>query len=192
MSQATPPVEIQKEFDSFQSVFGKVPRSYREVLGPYADHLPLFEGHAAMERALAAADQVEPALKILVTIKVALILGCRVCAEGGATVGDAIGIGDAKLAALAGYESTDVFSPRERLALDYATAVSAHPGVVPDALRAKLEKEFSRAELVELAAWIAMEHYRVRFRRAMLRESEEHASEADICLVPAPNAAAAR
>lgn len=179
---------VRRELDAFAAAFGEVPKSFRQVLGPYEHHPVLLEGHAAMERALAKASEVEPSLKLLVTIKVALLLGCRVCAEGGATVGGALGISDEKLAGLADHARCAAFSERERLALDWTAAVSVGPGVVPEALRARVEAELSPAARVELAAWIAMEHYRVRFRRAMLRESEEAADAASICLVPMPAA----
>jgi len=166
-------------------IYGTLPRSFLEVVGPYADHPTLGTGHVAMEVALSRAQATEPALRLLVTVKVALLLGCRVCAEGAASFGMAHGIRTEQLVALTDPGRADAFSAEETLALDYATALTLPPGLVSEPLRERLRAAFSRAQLVELAASIAMEHYRVRFRRALL-DGEDESGTASFCIVPAP------
>ncbi|HWZ46399.1 MAG TPA: hypothetical protein VNW97_23200 [Candidatus Saccharimonadales bacterium] len=56
--------------------------------------------------------------------------------------------------------------------LEFADAITATPASVSPDLRARLQKRFSTAELVELAAAIAWENYRARSNRVFGFESE--------------------
>jgi len=51
--------------------------------------------------------------------------------------------------------------------------LSKTPAGISDALFAEAKKHFSEAQLVELAATIAMENYRARLNRAFLVESQD-------------------
>jgi len=54
----------------------------------------------------------------------------------------------------------------EKLALEYADAMTQTPVEVPDALFAKLRERFTDTQLVELTATVAWENYRARFDHA--------------------------
>lgn len=68
-----------------------------------------------------------------------------------------------KLAALAEWRNSDLFTPTERLALDYAERMTITGQTVDDAFFADLRARFSEAEIVELTAGIAMENFRSKF-----------------------------
>jgi alkylhydroperoxidase family enzyme len=99
-----------------------------------------------------------------------------------AAVGGERGLSRDKIDAALGVRSLDDagFSPRERLALDYADRVSATPVDVPDDFFAGLAREFSERELVELTATIAHENYNAKFNRPLRIESNE------FCELPLP------
>lgn len=59
----------------------------------------------------------------------------------------------------------DGLSPRERLAVRLAEAVTETPGEVSDELYSELRATFSQAELVELTAALAWKNYLARFNR---------------------------
>jgi len=59
------------------------------------------------------------------------------------------------------------------VALEIAEGLSATPAAVSDALFAEAQKHFTNAQLVELAATIAMENYRARLNRMFLIESQD-------------------
>jgi alkylhydroperoxidase family enzyme len=77
------------------------------------------------------------------------------------------GITDDELAAVGDYETSELFSPTEKLVLDLATAMSATPAVVSDDLRDSLLQHLSPAQLAEVAAAIAWENHRARLNRAL-------------------------
>jgi alkylhydroperoxidase family enzyme len=63
------------------------------------------------------------------------------------------------------YDTSPAFDAVERLVLDLAVAMAKTPTDVPPDLVARLRQHFDEAELVELTAAIAWEHYRARFNR---------------------------
>ena len=63
------------------------------------------------------------------------------------------------MVALPLYESSALFSETEKLALEYADAMTQTPVEVPDALFAKLRGKFTDPQLVELTATLAWESH---------------------------------
>jgi 4-carboxymuconolactone decarboxylase len=76
-----------------------------------------------------------------------------------------------------------VFSPTEKLVLEYATLMTRTPVEVPDTLFAELHKIFNESQMVELTATIAWENYRARFDHAFGIEGEGF-SEGAFCALP--------
>ena len=72
----------------------------------------------------------------------------------------------------------------EKLALEYADAMTQTPVEVPDALFAKLRERFTDAQLVELTATVAWENYRARFDHAFGVEAEGF-TKGSYCALPA-------
>ena len=85
--------------------------------------------------------------------------------------------------ALAEFEKSDLYSDREKIALQLARALSNTPANVNDELYAQLEQQFSTEALVELSSLIAWENYRSRFNRTFNVGSDSLAS-GDVCLIP--------
>ena len=85
--------------------------------------------------------------------------------------------------ALVDFESSSEFSPVEKLALRYATALTATPTEVPDSLFAAMREHFDDRQLVELTGAIAWENYRGRFNHAFGCDAEGY-SEGAYCPLP--------
>jgi alkylhydroperoxidase family enzyme len=88
-------------------------------------------------------------------------------------VSSAAGSSDEKIAAVADWRNSEIFTLTERAALDIAEAMSLTPASVTDEMYAEAQIHFSEAQLVELGATIAMENYRARLSRMFLVESED-------------------
>ncbi len=88
-------------------------------------------------------------------------------------MGSELGIADAKLAALTAWETSDLFDPRERLALAYADRMTRTDGDVDDGFFSELRAAFDADELVELTATVAWENASSKFNRA-LRIGSQH------------------
>ncbi len=89
------------------------------------------------------------------------------------TAGSSVaGASDEKIAALASFHQSDLFSEEEKAGLDLSEAMTRTPVDVTDEQFERARKCFSEAQMVELVATIAMENYRARFNRAFGVESQ--------------------
>lgn len=70
-----------------------------------------------------------------------------------------------KIVAVMRFRDSELFTPREKAALELAEAMTLTPERVTDDLFSRLRGCFSVPEMVELAATIALENYRARFNR---------------------------
>lgn len=87
-------------------------------------------------------------------------------------MGRKAGLTEAKLRALAQFESSTEFTELEKLAIQYAVEMTRTEVEIPEELIGKLRKHLSDAQLVELTSAIAWENYRARFNHALGMESE--------------------
>jgi len=70
-----------------------------------------------------------------------------------------------KIMAVLRFRESNLFSPAEKVALEVAEAMTHTPPQVTDELLQRLQKHHSEAEIVEMAAVIALENFRSRFNR---------------------------
>lgn len=71
--------------------------------------------------------------------------------------------GEAKVHNLPHWRDSDVYTPVERLVLEYGEKMTITGEQVDEAFFGKLREQFSEAEIVELTAGIAMENFRSKF-----------------------------
>ena len=86
--------------------------------------------------------------------------------------------GEAKLADLATWRDSRLFTEPERVALDYAERITITGEKVDDALFARLKQHYTEAQIVELTAAIALENFRSKFNPALGIEAQ------GFCLIP--------
>jgi AhpD family alkylhydroperoxidase len=99
---------------------------------------------------------VDERLKNLVELKGAQMIGCEYCVDLGSQICRNSGFSDDELLALPHYPASDLFTDREKLALDYTVAVMRTPVEVSDELFAHLKEHFSNEQLVEITALLAL------------------------------------
>lgn len=161
-------------------------RSYGGELAPmdaYLHHRKLLLGYGAFETAVVRSSKVDERLKLLAEMKAAALVGCEWCMDFGSRLATEHGVPERQLQELPTYRSSDAFAAREKLVLDYATAMSRTPAEVPDELAARLAEHFDDAELVELTNVIAIENFRARFNHALGLDAQGF-SEGAFCVIP--------
>ena len=94
-----------------------------------------------------------------------------------------MGLREAQLLDLHRYETSEAFDADERLVLDLAVAMAKTPTDITTDLRERLRARFDEAELTELTAAIAWEHYRARFNRVFGVQPAGF-SEGSFCVLP--------
>ncbi|MBI1848157.1 MAG: carboxymuconolactone decarboxylase family protein [Candidatus Rokubacteria bacterium] len=77
-----------------------------------------------------------------------------------------------KVRAVEAYATSPLYSPAERVALEYAEAMTITGRRVDDALFKRLREHFSEPEIVELTAAIALENFRSKFNVALGVEAQ--------------------
>jgi alkylhydroperoxidase family enzyme len=88
-------------------------------------------------------------------------------------VGSKLGITDEKIDALSDYATSDLYGEAERVALEFADAITITDRDVSDELFARLRRFYDDDELTELTATIAWENASSKFNRA-LRVPSQH------------------
>ena len=84
-----------------------------------------------------------------------------------------LGVSDEKILALPQYATSPLYSPAERVALEYADAMTVTGQDASDALFARLRDYYDDDAIVELTAIIAWENASSKFNRALRVPSQE-------------------
>ena len=124
---------------------------------------------------------VDPHLRWLAIQASAAEIGCSWCTDFGYYEGLQQGMDPTKVREVPGWRTSGAFDERERAVLEYAESATATPARVTDELVERLHRHFTEAELVELAAWVAMENFRSRFNAGLGLRSQGFS---DTCAVP--------
>lgn len=82
-------------------------------------------------------------------------------------MGSRLGVSDDKILALADYATSPLYNEAERVALEYADAMTLSGREVSDELFARLRKSYDDDALLELTAIIAWENASSKFNRAL-------------------------
>jgi alkylhydroperoxidase family enzyme len=120
-------------------------------------HQPkMMAGMAKFDGAVRKGTSVDARIKFLVEAKGAAMIGCEYCLDLGSQIGRAAGFSDDEMLALLRYRDSDLFSDREKVALDYTVAVMRTPVEVTDELFARMKEHFSDEQLVEITALLTV------------------------------------
>ena len=129
--------------------------------------------------------KLDPTLRWLAIQEVSSQIGCSWCIDFGYYEGMHDGIDPAKVRDAARWRESTRFDQRERLVLEYAEAATRSPALVTPELAGRLQAHFSEPEMVELAAWVALENFRSRFNAGLGLRSQGFAQRCQI--PPAPS-----
>jgi alkylhydroperoxidase family enzyme len=88
------------------------------------------------------------------------------------------GASEEKVGSVERFKASDLFSQKEKLALEYAEKMTITGEKVTDDLFQRVRQHFSEAETVELTATVALENFRSKFNVALGVEGQ------GFCLLP--------
>jgi alkylhydroperoxidase family enzyme len=130
----------------------------------------------------------EARIRNLCELKGAAMIGCEFCVDLGSQICRHSGFSDDELLAIPRYTSSELFTDREKVALDYTVAVMRTPVEVTDDLFEDLQKHFTTEQIVELTALLTLVNLN-RFNAAFGIGSAGF-SEGMVCVPPERPAAA--
>ncbi len=151
--------------------FRRQQRRYGQVLLPgllWARVPRLFAAVALLYGALDRGSSPLPAvLRSLVTVRISQLNWCRFCVDiNSMTLAQRSG-SMAKVDALANWRDSTLFDERERVALEYAEAMTDTSRRVSDELMGRLKRWFDDDAVVELTALIAFQNLSSKFNSAL-------------------------
>ncbi|MFQ5659660.1 MAG: carboxymuconolactone decarboxylase family protein [Gammaproteobacteria bacterium] len=146
-------------------------RKYGQVLKPgllWARVPKLFMAVATLYGVLdRKSSPLDPALRSLVTVRVSQINWCRFCVDiNSAVLATRTGSME-KVEALEHWRESGLFGEKERLALEYAEAMTYSNQQVSDRLMHRLGKFFDEDGIIELTGLIAFQNLSSKFNSAL-------------------------
>ncbi len=178
---ATKPVASYPWF--IRLFFWKQRRTYGRILDPsllWGRSPWVFASMALLYGAIdRRSSPLSPALRSLVTVRVSQINHCAFCVDINSATLAKRGVAMDKIEALANWRDSPLFSAEERLALEYAEAMTVTGVGVGDALRQKLKRQWTDDAIVELTALIAFQNLSSKFNAALDVPSQ------GFCIMPA-------
>jgi len=127
-----------------------------EPMEIWAHQPKMMMGMGRFNQAVRKGKSVDERTKNLVELKGAQMIGCEFCVDLGSQVCRNSGFSDSELLALPRYQTSDLFTDREKAALDYAVAVMRTPVEVTDELFARVRSYFDDRQLVEITALLTL------------------------------------
>lgn len=157
-------------------MFGEVPEP-AEVMW---HHRAVVLNMSALGRKVDKWDQVDPNLKSFAHMAVSSLVGCTWCLDFGYFHAHNEGLDAEKAREVPRWRESDVFTPLERLVMEYAEAMSQTPTAVTDELAAALLKELGPAGMVELTASVAFANMSTRTNSALGIEAQGFAAACEL------------
>jgi AhpD family alkylhydroperoxidase len=145
-------------------------RTYGEVPDGayvYFHHRPVLRAVLGFEGKVAKWRELDPLLKSYAQLASAGVIGCSWCLDFGYFLAHDEGLDEAKVREVPRWRESDVFTPLERLVMEYAEAMTVTPQEVTDEMAAELRRHLSDGAFVELTMMIAVENERSRFNKAL-------------------------
>ena len=176
--------------DDKKGIIPRIARSYaKRKFGQAVDPAAAASHHSGVLVAMGALETavekgwrtLDPGLRWLATQAVAGRIGCTWCIDYGYYEGMHEGVDPRKVRAVPTWRESSLFDERERVVLEYAEAATVDPVEVSADCAARLRTHFNDAEIVELAAWVALENFRSRFNAGLGLHSQGFA---ETCAVP--------
>jgi AhpD family alkylhydroperoxidase len=130
-----------------------------EPAGVIAHHRPLLVGYGVAGLVIDRySHAIDDRLKHLAMLRTSQLTGCEWCLDFGSMLAQRSGIAEDTLRELSNWRTSSAFDELDRLALEYAEAMTRTPVDVSDELFARLREHFDERQLVELTMAIGLEN----------------------------------
>jgi alkylhydroperoxidase family enzyme len=159
-SQGGPVVKLAYRFGprAMKKLTGRDPQVGNgiEPVEIWAHQPKMMMGMGMFNQAVRSGKSVDERIKNLVELKGAQMIGCEYCVDLGSQICRNSGFSDSELLALPRYESSPLFTDREKAALDFTVAVMRTPVEVTDELFTRVRSYFDDRQLVEITALLTL------------------------------------
>jgi uncharacterized peroxidase-related enzyme len=165
--ESTP--ELANTFRQFERILGFVPNSLLTMQRRPA----IVQAFGGLTAAVMDPEgTVEPGFKRLLAHFASRASGCQYCQAHSLLAAGISGVSDAKIEAVWDYQTSELYSDAERVALDFALAAGSAPSDVDDALMQRMKQSWSEDQIVEILAAICLYGFLNRWNDALATDLE--------------------
>ena len=171
VSKEDAPPEVRAVYDQAEPVYGRLLHTWQAL----AQRPEIFTAYLPYLRSIIGPGELDQRIKELVEVRTVVLNRCLYSTSHRVRSARAAGVPEEDVIAAARGD-LDRFDPRERLALELASALTVEPAavayaeapqLVPDEMLVRLRAAFSEPAIVELVATIGLWNALARFHRVM-------------------------
>jgi uncharacterized peroxidase-related enzyme len=155
--------EVQPIFDKLTHVFGHMPAFF----GTMARVPKALEHFIPLYSAVIDKGSVEAKYKELAYLKTALTNGCEYCFRAHSASGKKNGVTEDQIKALAFFQRSQVFDPKEKAVILYAERLTRGASAMRATALQELKQYFNDDQIVELTLVISIANFTNRFNDAL-------------------------
>lgn len=163
-------LELKEEFNHFIKTLGFVPNSLLTMQRVPAVAKAVIQMNKAV---FSPKGHVDLGFKRLIAHVASQAAGCQYCKAHTSVSATRFGISEEKLRDVYRYNSSPLFSDKERVALDYALAAASVPNDVTDEMYDTLSQYWTDDEIVEILGVIGMFGFFNRWNDSMATPLED-------------------
>lgn len=162
--------DLAEDFAIFEEILGFVPNSLLTM----QRRPDIVRGFGVLTKAVMAEDgEVDLGFKRLLAHFASRAAGCQYCEAHSLVAAKIHGISDEKLEAIWDYQTSDLYTEAERVALDYALAAGSVPNAVDQPLMDRMAQHWSDDQIVEILGAICLYGFLNRWNDSMATELED-------------------
>ncbi len=162
--------ELADTFRHFESILGFVPNSLLTMQRRPAIVRAFGELTAAV---MDPQGSVDPGFKRLLAHFSSRAAGCQYCEAHSLIAAGISGVPDDKVDAIWEYQTSELYSEAERVALDFALAAGSVPNAVDNELMDRLKTHWRDDQIVELLAAVCLYGFLNRWNDSMATDLED-------------------
>lgn len=168
--RAALPPEFRERFDIIEMSNGYIPNSYLVLAHRPAILKAFMDLSKAVIRDEGTLDR---GFRFLVAYMSSRTAGCQYCQAHNLKSAERWGIDAARLDAIWDFETSPLFTPAERAAFRFAQCASQVPNAVDDAIFADMKQHYDAAQIVEIAAVVALFGWLNRFNDSLATDLDD-------------------
>lgn len=162
--------ELADDFAVFIDILGFVPNSLLTM----QRRPEMVKGFAALTKGVMGPHStVDPGFKRLIAHFASRAAGCQYCEAHSLIAAQIHGISDEKVAAVWEYNTSDLYTDAERVALDYALAAGSVPNQVDADLMASMKQHWDEGQIVEILGAVSLYGFLNRWNDSMATDLED-------------------
>ena len=161
--------ELVEDFAIFEEILGFIPNSLLTM-----QRKPeMVKGFGVLTKAvMSKSGEVDLGMMRLIAHFASRAAGCQYCEAHSLIAANIHGISQEKLDAIWEYQSSDLYSDAERVALDYALAAGSVPNGVTKELMNRMKEHWSENQIVEILGAVCLYGFLNRWNDSMATDLE--------------------